>query len=452
MKNEYVTFTKTIIGGIIMNMVDLIIKKRQGKHLSKQEIEYFVKGYTKGDIPDYQVSALLMAIYFRGLDQEETANLTIAMVESGHRMNLDMIPGVKVDKHSTGGVGDTTTLILAPLVASCGVPIMKMSGRGLGFTGGTVDKLQSIPGFNPFLSINKAVENVQKMGLALIGQTENMVPADKKLYALRDVTGTVEQLSLIASSIMSKKIAAGAEGIVLDVKVGSGAFMETTDKAIQLAKEMVNIGNRVGRKTVALVTDMNEPLGMAIGNALEVEEAIQVLCGKVEGPIKEVSLVLGSYMLYVGGYVNNIEEGKAQLAQNISNRKGLQKLAELIYAQGGNDKVVEDLSLLPQAKDVIPVFAKDTGYIQSMKAQEIGRSSMLLGAGRRTMKSEVDPAVGIVMKKRVGDYVMAGELIAEFHVNKKDQLKEALFIFDEAICIGSGKPSQKSYIYDVITE
>ncbi|NMA83344.1 MAG: pyrimidine-nucleoside phosphorylase [Epulopiscium sp.] len=434
-----------------MNMVELIIKKREGKELSQQEIEKFIQQYIKDEIEDYQVSALLMAICFQGLNQRETADLTMAMVNSGDQMNLEMIPGVKVDKHSTGGVADTTTLILAPLVASCGVPVMKMSGRGLGFTGGTLDKLEAIPGFNPYQSMEKAIQNVQDIGIAIIGQTHNMVPADKKLYALRDVTGTVDQLSLIASSIMSKKIASGADGIVLDVKVGSGAFMNTEEQAFALAKEMVQIGKNVGRKTVAIITDMNQPLGMAVGNALEVKEAIQVLRGEVEGPLKEVSLLLGSHMLHIGGYVSSLEEGKQKLEENIQNGKGALKLADLIRLQGGDERVITDYTLLPQSKEIIPFLAQQDGYISSMKAQEIGKSSMLLGAGRMTMEDIIDPAVGLVMKKRVGDPIRKGEVIAEFYVNKKEHIKEAMSVFERALHIQKEAPPLSPYIHGMVT-
>lgn len=435
-----------------MRMYDIILKKREGMELSAEEIDYFVKGYVAGDIPDYQVSALLMAIYFRGLSKKETADLTKSMVNSGQVVNLSSIRGVKVDKHSTGGVGDTTTLIAVPLVAACDVKVAKMSGRGLGHTGGTLDKLESIPGFNVSISIDEFVDIVNRVGAAVIGQTKDLVPADKKLYALRDVTATVDNISLIASSIMSKKIASGADAIVLDVKTGSGAFMKTLEDSFALAKEMVDIGIRTGRKTTAIVTDMDQPLGMTIGNSLEVKEAIEVLNGSVKGSLREVSLILASYMLYTAGRCAQVKEARALLEQVLNSGRGLQKLAEIIQAQGGDEKVVWDTSRLPMAKHSICIKSEKEGYISAIKAQEIGTSALILGAGRATKEDVIDPAAGIVMKKRIGDYVNRGEEIASFHVNDDKHIDEAIARFYNAVNIQKQKPQTRPLVYGVVTE
>jgi len=433
-------------------MYDIIYKKRSGYELSKEEINFFIDGYVKGDIPDYQVSALLMAIYFQGMTKRETADLTMAMVQSGDVVDLSAIEGTKVDKHSTGGVGDTTTLVVAPLVAACGVPVAKMSGRGLGHTGGTLDKLESIPGFNVFLPSQRFIEVVNQVGLAVIGQTENLVPADKMLYALRDVTATIDSIPLIASSIMSKKIAAGCDAIVLDVKVGSGAFMGNIEEAFELARQMVEIGTQVGRRTTALVTDMNQPLGMAIGNALEVKEAIEVLKGMHPGPLQEVCVLLGAYMLYTAGRCKSVEEGMKAIEDALHRGMGLQKLREMIAAQDGNEKIVDDPNLLPIARRIITVRSEQSGYILSTNAQVIGTSAMLLGAGRNTKEDIIDPSVGIVMKKRLGEKVEAGEILAEFYVNDDKHLEEAMNLFKKAIKIGIPKPDAKPLIYGVVTD
>lgn len=435
-----------------MRMYDIILKKREGAELTKEEIDFFVKGYVAGEIPDYQVSALLMAIYFRGLSKRETADLTTAMTYSGDVVDLSPIKGVKVDKHSTGGVGDTTTLIVAPLVAACGVPVAKMSGRGLGHTGGTLDKLESIPGFNISIDIGDFIDIVNRVGVAVIGQTQDLVPADKKLYALRDVTATVDNMSLIASSIMSKKIASGAEAIVLDVKTGSGAFMHTLDDSFALAKEMVDIGTHVGRKTTAVVTDMDQPLGMAIGNALEVKEAIEVLNGSVAGPLREVSLLLASYMLYTAGRCSDVKEARSVLEDALNSGRGLEKLKEMIHAQGGDARVADDTSLLPGASRILPVKAKTGGYIASVKAQEIGMSALLLGAGRATKEDIIDPGAGIVMRRRVGDPINEGAILADFYVNNDQQLDEAVRRFYDAITIEERQPEKRPLVYGVVTE
>ncbi len=434
-----------------MRMYDLILKKRNGETLSSDEINFFVSGYVRGTIPDYQASALLMAIYFKGLDKNETADLTMAMAYSGDTVDLSDIKGVKVDKHSTGGVGDTTTLVVAPLVSACGVTVAKMSGRGLGHTGGTLDKLETVPGFNVHQSIERFNDIVKDIGISIIGQTGALVPADKKLYALRDVTATVDNISLIASSVMSKKIAAGADAIVLDVKVGTGSFMTTTDDAFALAKEMVEIGRLVNKKTVALVTDMNQPLGMAIGNALEVKEAIEILKGMHnDGALKEVCLELGAQMLILAGMCSDPGEGRQMLDDAINKGKGAEKLKEMIRAQGGNPTVVDDISLLPTAKELIEFKARETGYITFMDARAIGVSASLLGAGRTKKDDIIDPAVGIVMKKRIGDSIIEGQVIAEFHVNDKTKLDEAMKIFQSAISIGENKPDEVKLILGTV--
>ncbi len=435
-----------------MRMYDIILKKRNGEELLKEEIEFFIKGYVVGEIPDYQVSALLMAIYFKGMNARETADLTMAMTYSGDVMDLSAINGVKVDKHSTGGVGDTTTLVVAPLVAACGVPVAKMSGRGLGHTGGTLDKLESIPGYNIHQTMKDFIQIVNKIGVAVIGQTGDLVPADKKLYALRDVTATVDNISLIASSIMSKKIAAGADAIVLDVKAGNGAFMQSIDDSFALAEEMVHIGTNVGRETTALITDMNQPLGLAIGNALEVKEAIEILQGSHEGALKEICLLLASYMLYVGGRCNDIKEARVLLEEALANGKGAEKLKEMIRAQGGDDTIVDYPDRLVKVKRIIPVLAKEKGEIISMNAQTLGISAMLLGAGRTKKEDIIDPYVGIIMKKRIGDAVEEGEAIADFYVNDETKLDEAINFFEGAITIGEEKVEETPLVYGVVTD
>ncbi len=434
-----------------MRMLDIILKKRNGGELTSDEIDFFVREYVAGRIPDYQASALLMAIYFQGMTSRETADLTLAMAYSGETVDLSPVPGIKVDKHSTGGVGDTTTLVVAPLVAACGVPVAKMSGRGLGHTGGTIDKLESIPGFNPFQSIEDFIRIVREVGVAVVGQTENLVPADKKLYALRDVTGTVEHKSLIASSVMSKKIAAGADAIVLDVKAGSGAFMESVEDAFELAQEMVNVGTRVGRNTTAVITDMSQPLGMAIGNALEVKEAIEILKGERAGALKEVSLLLGAYMLYTAGRCRTVEQGREMVEEALNSGRGAQKLKEMIRAEEGDERVVDDPSLLPVAKEVIAIKAQREGYISSMDARSIGQAARLLGAGRSTKEDKIDHRVGIVLYKRVGERVEKGDTLAEFYVTREDNLQEAIDTFNRGIIIGDQPPQLRPLVYGVVT-
>ena len=403
-----------------MRMVDIIEKKRDGGELTKEEIQFFVNSYTEGSVPDYQVSALLMAIYFQDMTDAERANLTMAMVESGDQIDLSEIKGIKVDKHSTGGVGDTTTLPLAAMVAAVGVPVAKMSGRGLGHTGGTIDKLESIEGFHVELSSEEFVEQVNEIGMAVIGQSGNLTPADKKLYALRDVTATVSSVPLIASSIMSKKIAAGADAIVLDVKTGDGAFMKTVEDSKRLAEAMVKIGNSVGRNTMAIISSMDQPLGFAIGNALEVKEAIDTLNGHGPEDLNELCYTLGSQMVVLGGKASTIEEARKMLEEVVANGKALEVLKKFIAAQGGDASVVDDPSRLPQAKYVSEIAAKQAGYIAKIEAEDIGTAAMLLGAGRATKESEIDLAVGLILRKKVGDYVEAGESLVTVHANTEN--------------------------------
>lgn len=413
-----------------MRMVDLIEKKRDGIELSTEEIQFIINGYTAGDIEDYQMSAFLMAIYFKNMTERERADLTLAMAASGDQIDLSAIEGLKVDKHSTGGVGDTTTLVLGPLVAACGVPVAKMSGRGLGHTGGTIDKLEAIEGFHVELSTEDFIKQVNDLKVAVVGQSGNLTPADKKLYALRDVTATVNSIPLIASSIMSKKIASGADAIVLDVKTGEGAFMKTHEDAVELAKAMVDIGNAVGRKTMAIISDMSQPLGFAIGNALEVKEAIETLQGNGPEDLTELCLVLGSQMVVVGGGAETLEEARGMLEEAISSGKALEVFKEFIASQGGNAAVADDLTLLPQAEFVTPVLSREEGYIAHMEADDIGTAAMLLGAGRATKDSEIDLAVGIVLHKKVGDHIAAGEAIATVHANSETIAKCVEMIYN----------------------
>lgn len=403
-----------------MRMVDIIEKKRNGEELSTEEIRFFVNGYTEGSIPDYQVSALLMAIYFQDMSERERADLTMAMVQSGDEIDLSAIEGVKVDKHSTGGVGDTTTLPLAAMVAAVGVPVAKMSGRGLGHTGGTIDKLESIEGFHVELSSEDFAKQVNEIGMAVIGQSGNLTPADKKLYALRDVTATVSSIPLIASSIMSKKIAAGSNAIVLDVKTGDGAFMKTVDDARNLAQAMVKIGNAIGRNTMAIISDMSQPLGYAIGNALEVQEAIDTLKGHGPKDLMELCLTLGSQMVVLGGKASSIEEARTKLEEVVANGAALEVLKKFIAAQGGDASVVDNPEKLPQAKYTFEVPAKEAGYVAKIEAEDIGTAAMLLGAGRATKESTIDLAVGLVLRKKVGDQVQEGESLVTIYANSED--------------------------------
>lgn len=410
-------------------MVDLIEKKREGKELSTEEIKFIVEGYTDGTIPDYQVSALTMAIFFKDMSDRERADLTMAMVESGDQIDLSAIEGIKVDKHSTGGVGDTTTLVLGPLVASVGVPVAKMSGRGLGHTGGTIDKLESVEGFHVEIENEEFIRLVNKNKLAVIGQSGNLTPADKKLYSLRDVTATVNSIPLIASSIMSKKIAAGADAIVLDVKTGAGAFMKTLDDSKDLAKAMVNIGNNVGRKTMAVISDMSQPLGYAIGNALEVKEAIDTLKGEGPEDLTELCLTLGSHMVFLAEKASTLEEARALLQRAIEDGSALENFKVFLESQGGDPSVVDDPAKLPQAKYKIELEAKQDGYVSEIVADAVGTAAMWLGAGRATKDSVIDLAVGLELRKKIGDEVKAGDSLATIYSNEEniDNVKEKLY-------------------------
>ena len=408
-----------------MRMYDIIMKKRNGEALTKQEIDFFIEGYTKGEIPDYQVSALMMAVYFQKMNEEETLVLTMAMAQSGDMLDLSDINGVKVDKHSTGGVGDKTTLALAPMVAACGIPVAKMSGRGLGHTGGTIDKLESFPGFRTDIPTDKFIENVNRIGIAVMGQTADLAPADKKLYALRDVTATVDNMSLIASSIMSKKLAAGADAIVLDVKTGSGAFMKTEEDSCALATEMAKIGRNAGRNTIAVVSDMDQPLGYAVGNALEVKEAIDTLNGRGPEDFVELCMTLGSQMLIAGGKATDVKEAYDMLQKVIDNGEALKKLADFVEAQGGDKNAVYHTDLLPMAQIIEPVYSPEEGYISHIECDEIGICSLILGGGRETKESEIDLSVGIVLNKKVGDYVAKDDIIAYIHANNTNKLNVA---------------------------
>ena len=392
-------------GGGSMRMYDIIMKKRNGLALTKEEINFMVEGYTKGEIPDYQMSALMMAIYFKGMTEEETFALTMAMAYSGDIIDLSKIEGLKADKHSTGGVGDKTSLVLGPMVAACKVPIAKMAGRGLGHTGGTIDKLESFPGLSTSFTNQEFIDYVNQIGIAIIGQTADLAPADRKLYALRDVTATVDQLSLIASSIMSKKLAAGADVIVLDVKTGSGAFMKREDDAVALAREMVKIGTSAGKETVAIISDMNQPLGYAVGNALEVKEAIDTLNGEGSKELLELCLTLGSYMVAYTKHASSVEEAREMLLKTIEDKSALKKLAELVKMQGGDERAVYDTTMLPKASIIMEIKAEADGFIEKIETEEIGIVSAILGGGRETKESKIDLSVGVVMHKKISDAV-----------------------------------------------
>ncbi|QHE62063.1 pyrimidine-nucleoside phosphorylase [Rossellomorea vietnamensis] len=433
-----------------MRMVDLIEKKREGKELSTEEIKFIVEGYTDGTIPDYQVSALTMAIFFKDMSDRERADLTMAMVESGDQIDLSAIEGIKVDKHSTGGVGDTTTLVLGPLVASVGVPVAKMSGRGLGHTGGTIDKLESVEGFHVEIENEEFIRLVNKNKLAVIGQSGNLTPADKKLYSLRDVTATVNSIPLIASSIMSKKIAAGADAIVLDVKTGAGAFMKTLDDSKDLAKAMVNIGNNVGRKTMAVISDMSQPLGYAIGNALEVKEAIDTLKGEGPEDLTELCLTLGSHMVFLAEKASTLEEARALLQRAIEDGSALENFKVFLESQGGDPSVVDDPAKLPQAKYKIELEAKQDGYVSEIVADAVGTAAMWLGAGRATKDSMIDLAVGLELRKKIGDEVKAGDSLATIYSNEEniDNVKEKLY---ESIKVTTEHVNAPTLIHTEIT-
>ncbi|MFY9139295.1 MAG: thymidine phosphorylase [Thermacetogeniaceae bacterium] len=433
-----------------MRAVDLIIKKREGGRLTFQELDYLVRGFVGGEIPDYQMSSFLMAAFLRGLNYEETKYLTLAMIKSGDLLDLKDIPGIKVDKHSTGGVGDKTTLVLVPLVAAAGLKVVKMSGRALGHTGGTLDKLESIPGFRTDLSLAEMKEITSKIGAVLAGQTADLVPADKKIYALRDVTGTVDSLPLIASSIMSKKIAGGADRIVLDVKVGTGGFLPFIDRARALGELMAALGSDFRRKTVIVISNMEQPLGLAVGNALEVKEAISTLKGRGPRDLVELCLVLGGEMLAAAGTAASPEEGRILLEKLLEQGAGFAKLREIIIAQGGTPEVLDNPDLLPRAAEQIELLADKEGFVHWINAREIGWASLLLGAGRLRKDDKIDPAVGIVLRKKMGDAVAAGEPLAELHVNSRDKLDEVKERVKKSFVIGQDSPQLPSLIHDII--
>ena len=423
-----------------MQMYDIILKKRQGREISREEIDFFIGGYTAGSIPEYQAAALLMAVFLNGLGFRETAELTTAMAGSGEQVDLSSIPGCKVDKHSTGGVGDKTTLVLVPLVAAAGVPVAKLSGRGLGHTGGTIDKLESIPGFRTDMEIPAFIRQVKDIGVAVAAQSKALVPADKKLYALRNATATVESIPLIASSIMSKKIAAGAGAVVLDVKAGNGAFLPYREDAFALARLMVAIGRQLGRATVALVTGMDQPLGYAVGNALEVREAILTLQGKGPPDLEKLCLALGAQMLILAGKAAGVEEAEDRLSFLLKNGNVLEKFKEMILAQGGNPEVVDNPALLPLAARQEQVFSRETGYVRAVDTKNIGRAAMFLGAGRQALDNDIDHSVGVMLHKKTGERVTVGEPLFTLYINRIRYLKEARRLLQNAFLVGEEKP------------
>ena len=433
-----------------MRMYDIINKKKRGGCLTKEEITFMVEGYTKGKIPDYQVSALMMAICFQGMDEQETLQLTLAMRDSGEVLDLSAIEGIKVDKHSTGGVGDKTSLVLTPMVAALGIPVAKMSGRGLGHTGGTIDKLECFPGFSTALTTEQFYENVNRIKVAIMGQTANLAPADKKLYALRDVTATVDQVSLIASSIMSKKLAANADAIVLDVKTGNGAFMKTEEEAFALAREMVQIGEGVGKQMAAVITDMDQPLGNAVGNSLEVKEAILPLNGLGPQDFMEVVYALGTEMVLAAGKAKEPEEAKALLEQTIQSKAALDKFAEFVESQGGDKRYVYQPELLPVGSIQLQVMNTEEGFVSRILAEEIGLASLVLGGGRLTKDSEVDLSVGILLHKKRGDIVHPGEMLATVYANDMDKAKDAYGRIVRAYEISSGPVGEVAMVKGII--
>lgn len=433
-----------------MRMYDIIEKKKHGEILTTEEIQFVVKGYTAGTIPDYQMSALLMAIYFNKMNIQETSDLTMAMAYSGETSDLSAIQGVKVDKHSTGGVGDTTTIVLAPLVAAAGVPVAKMSGRGLGHTGGTIDKLEAFPGFSVELSTEAFIQNVNKHHIAVVSQTGNLAPADKKIYALRDVTATVDNISLIAASIMSKKIASGADAIVLDVKCGSGAFMKTIEDAVALGEAMVNIGKHVGRKTMAVVTDMNQPLSYAIGNTLEVIEAIETLKGNGPQELTTLSKTLAAHMLVLAGRVATPEEGITLAESLITSGAAIDKLQEWVEIQGGNPKSVTDYSLMPGSAYTYDVYAETSGYVSGIDTERIGKAALVLGAGRENKESSIDLGAGLKVHKKIGEQVMVGEKLATLYYNEGKNPQDAAALVQKAYVLSDVAVAAPTLIYKII--
>lgn len=433
-----------------MRILDIITKKRDGFALNELEINFLIHSYTHDEIPDYQMAAWLMAVYLRGMTMEETAALTMAMARSGNMVDLSAVPGIKVDKHSTGGVADTTTLILAPMVAAAGIPVAKMSGRGLGFTGGTIDKLESIAGFNTTLSQNEFIRVLKKHNIAIIGQSADIATADGKMYALRDVTATIESIPLIASSIMSKKIAAGADKILLDVKVGNGAFMKKMGDAVKLAETMVHIGQLVGRETRAVLSSMDEPLGQAIGNSLEVEEAIDVLDGRGEPALRHVCLILGAHMLNMAGITSDMTTGYDMLGKLIDSKMALDKFVEFIIAQGGNGDIVNNRNLLPQARTKITVVSAEQGFVQKIDAAQIGYAAMRLGAGREYKTQSIDLATGLILQCRIGDFIERNQPLAAIHVNDGAHLEQVSALISSAIKIGPDHMPKTELILGVV--
>ncbi|MFQ9264147.1 MAG: thymidine phosphorylase [Clostridia bacterium] len=432
-----------------MNILEIIEKKREKQELTKEEIKYFVKGYVDGKIADYQAAALVMAIYLNGMTKQETTNLTIEMANSGEILDLSKLNKTIVDKHSTGGVGDKVSICLLPLVASLGVPVAKMSGRGLGFTGGTVDKMQSIPGYKTEIDIHKFIQNVENVGISMISQTMNLAPADKKLYALRDSISCVESIPLIASSIMSKKIASGAEKIVLDVTVGKGAFMKNMENAKELANEMIEIGKLANRETVCVLTNMNEPLGYAVGNNLEVIEAIDFLKGKMPEDLKQVVLELGAYMINLAGLGEDLEENKNKMLENISNGKAYDKFVEMVKNQEGDISYLEDTSKFEKAKIIEPIMAKQDGYIQEINAEEIGKVTCGLGAGRVKKEDIIDYSVGVILNKKVADKVSKGDILGYIHSNSKEKFEEAERKLEQIIKINENEIEKEPTIFGI---
>ena len=435
-----------------MRMYDLIMKKRNGEELTKEEIEFMIEGYTKEEIPDYQMSAFLMAVYFKGMTEDETVELTMAMANSGDIMDLSEIEGLKADKHSTGGVGDKTSLVLGPMVAALGVPVAKMSGRGLGHTGGTIDKLESFPGFSTDLTKEQFIQNVNSIKMAIIGQTGYFAPSVKKLYALRDVTATVDNLSLIASSIMSKKLAAGADVIVLDVKTGKGAFMKKEADALALAREMVKIGTNAGKETVAIISDMDQPLGFAVGNALEVKEAIDTLNGNGAKDLLELVITLGAYMLVGTKRVENIEAAREKLLGTIEDKSALKKFQEFVEAQGGDARAIDNTELLPKASIVMEIKAEEDGFVEKIETEEIGMVCLLLGGGRETKESEIDLSVGLVLHKKIGDAVKKGEVLATMYGNDLKKMEIARERFLPTYSFSKTPVAKSAFIKWIITK
>lgn len=433
-----------------MNILDIISNKRDKKELTKEEIHYFIKEYVAGNITDYQAAALVMAIYLNGMTKEETTNLTIEMAHSGEILDLSVFGKTVVDKHSTGGVGDKITIVLMPIIASLGIPVAKMSGRGLGFTGGTVDKLESIPGYKTNVKIEEFIENVKKVGISVIGQTANLAPADKKLYALRDSIACVDNKPLIASSIMSKKIAAGAEKIVLDVTVGSGAFMKTKEDAVAISKMMKDIGELANRETICVLTNMDEPVGKAVGNTLEIIETIKCLHGDMPEDIKEIILGIGAQIIKLAGEGENLEENKAKILENISNGKAYNKFLELVGNQGGDISYIENPSKFEKAKYTIPVYSNKTGYIEKLDAEKVGVTSVHLGAGRVKKEDGIDYAVGIWLERKIGDQIKDGDILAYVHANDEEKGKQAVEDLKQAYNIVKNPVQMEKYILDII--